>query len=137
VKDPDLKAFALRSMDSNLPDSEWLESIGSLLATTPPSRWKDEDEAHFRGVIAEMVKKFERVESLNFSNDAKSSAHSALRVLLTARDGTEHEKVISLSKDEDTAATDLAGEIRGLLSYNPRISMGALSRVFWGLLEKQ
>lgn len=137
VKDPDLKAFALRSMDLNLTDSEWLESIGSLLATTPPNRWKDEDETQFRSAVIETVKKFERVESLNFSKDTKACAHSALRVSLTARDGTEHEKVISLSKDEDGEATDLAIEIRNLLSHNPRISMGALSRVFWGLLEKQ
>jgi hypothetical protein len=44
VTDTELKAFCLRLFDNHMPEAEWVESIGSLVTTVPPSRWSDREE---------------------------------------------------------------------------------------------
>ena len=66
LRDLDLKAFCLRLIDTMLPEPDWLESVGSYVASTPPSRWKDDDELNFNEKLAALVAKFLRVESVVF-----------------------------------------------------------------------
>ena len=77
IRDMDLKAFCLRMLDKQLPESDWLESVGSFVANSPPSRWKDDDEAIFREKLALLIQKFLRVESIHFKAGKQTSAKPA------------------------------------------------------------
>jgi hypothetical protein len=137
IKNLDLKAFCLRLMDNHLPEPDWLESVGSLVATTPPSLWKDEDEVVFKERLAEVVPKFLRVESVLFARVGQKFAGSSFRVALTEKDGQERDRVVRLSQDEEREGKELEKRISDLLASNNRVSAYALSRLMWKLLEKQ
>jgi hypothetical protein len=114
---------------------DWLESVGSYVATTPPSRWKDEDEAVFTEKLAGLVKKFRRVESIHFSGNKPVFSADAIRVALTVRDGREQERVLHLTAGEDKEARSIERRISQLLGPDDRVSITAMSRVIWRLLE--
>jgi hypothetical protein len=135
ITDIDLKAFCLRLLDNRFAEVDWLESVGSYVATTPPSRWKDNDETVFTDKLEALVKKFRRVESVHFSANKPASSATAFRVALTARDGTEKERVIHLTAEEDKDAKKTEQQISRLLAQNDRVSITAMSRVIWRLLE--
>ena len=136
IRDIDLKAFCLRLIDSHLPESDWLESVGSFVATTPPLRWKDEDETIFDEKLKPLVQKLLRVESVNFSPGKKESSGTAMRVAITARDGSERDKVVRLNPDEEGEAKETESAIGKILNANDRISITAMSRVIWRIMEK-
>jgi hypothetical protein len=135
ITDIDLKAFCLRLLDSSFAEVDWLESVGSYVATTPPSRWKDEDEAVFTEKLAGLVKKFRRVESIHFSGNKPVFSADAIRVALTVRDGREQERVVHLTAGEDQEARNIERRISQLLGPDDRVSITAMSRVIWRLLE--
>jgi hypothetical protein len=136
LRDLNLKAFCLRLMDNNLPEPDWLESVGSLVASTPPSLWKDEDEIIFKEKLQEVVHKFLRVESLLFANARNKSANSLFRIALTMRDGQERDQVVHLNDHEKQDGKQLERKLSKLLGENARVSTYALSRLMWQLLEK-
>jgi hypothetical protein len=135
IRDIDLKAFCLRLIDCHLPESDWLESVGSYVATTPPLRWKDENETIFEEKLKPLVQKLLRVESVNFSLGKNEAGGTAMRVAITARDGSERDKVVRLSPDEEQEAKATEVEIGKLLKSNDRISITAMSRVIWRIME--
>ena len=55
---------------------------------------------------------------------------------LTARDGSERDKVVHLAPDEEQEVKDLEQALSGVLKSNDRISITAMSRVMWRLLGK-
>jgi hypothetical protein len=136
IRDIELKAFCLRLIDSHLPESDWLESVGSYVANTPPLRWKDDDEIAFEEKLKPLVQKLLRVESVNFSPGKKASNRTATRVVITTRDGSEQDKVVHLNFDEEQEVKLLEESVGRLLNPNDRISITAMSRVMWRLMEK-
>lgn len=137
VSDMELKAFCLRLLDNSLPEPEWIESIGSLVATTPPSRWKDSDESVFTERLVPLARKFQRVESLSFQSNRSQQSRATFRVELTTKDGSEKHQVLHLQPGEDRAAGSLAADIAGLLKkHDARIALEALSRNIWNILGK-
>lgn len=135
LRDLDLKAFCLRVMDNNMPEPDWLESIGSFVALTPPSRWKDDDEEVFKEKFHAVVQKFLRVESMVFADAGKQSTGSLFRIAVTARDGQEREQVVHLDENEEREGKVLEKNLSKLLTDNSRVSSYALSRLIWKLLE--
>lgn len=139
VSEMDLKAFCMRLLDNNLPESEWIESIGSLVAGNPPSRWRDSDESTFGERLLPLTRRFLRVESISFNANRREHTRATFRVELTTKDGNEKHQVLHLQPSEDRSAELLATEIAGLLKkHEARIGLEALSRNLWVLLgEKQ
>ena len=58
VTEPKLRAFCLRLIDDNLPEADWLESLGSYLALKPPSKWYDAEEDAFNAALARRPRDF-------------------------------------------------------------------------------
>lgn len=138
VSDMGLKAFCLRLFDNNLSEPDWIESVGSLVAATPPSRWKDSDEDGFAEKLTPLVKKFLNVESVLFSSTRTQQPHATFKVELTTRDGTDKQRVLQLRPGEEQAVENLARSISALLTqHNTGVSLEALSRNLWQLLEKK
>jgi hypothetical protein len=136
VADIDLKAFCLRLFDNNMPEADWIESIGSLVAIVPPSRWKDKDENIFRERLNAIAQLFLRVESVNFgSNINAKSVGEAVRIAITKQDGTERQEVLFLTKKDQQEASRVAEGMRLFLGSNHSIALSALGKITWELLN--
>ena len=132
-----LKAICLRFGDRQLADEAWLESLGSLVVQTPPSRWKDTDEDSFEREIMVLGAKFTHLESIHFSKRARGEWEEAFRLALTRDDGDEAQEVFFVEKSELARVDEIAAEMHTLLIKNRRMGMAALSKVVWKQLGKK
>ncbi|MBC8066448.1 MAG: hypothetical protein H7Y17_16570, partial [Chlorobia bacterium] len=108
ASDPVLKAFLIRVDDDALKDTEWAESIASLLGERPPSTWRDRDRGVFEVAIANLSRLFAHLEPLAFAGSKNGSAAShALRIGVTTREYPERERVIHLNAESSKEADRL------------------------------
>jgi len=136
INEPKLRAFCLRLMDDNLPESEWLESLGSYLALKPPAKWHDAEEDLFVQELALLTTRFHRVESIVFVDGKQSRNGVGIRLAITQANGTEHEQVIHVAADEENRLRELQTEFEALLTKGKRLGLAAASRAIWSKLEK-
>ncbi len=136
VNEPKLRAFCLRLMDDNLPESEWLESLGSFLALKPPAKWHDAEDDLFVQELAPLASRFHRVESIVFVDGKPSKTGIGIRLAITQANGTEHEQVIHVTADEENRLRELQAEFDALLTKDKRLGLAAASRAIWSKLEK-
>jgi hypothetical protein len=135
ITEPRLKAFCLRLTDLVLPEAEWLESLGSLLCSKPPSKWLDRDEATFRDELSGLVRLFRRVESTAFGGAATGGTRG-MRVAITCQDGTEVEQVVYLDAAEEMRVAELESAISCLVRGEGRLGVLAATRAIWGQLAQ-
>ena len=135
VSENKLKAFAFRLIDMTLPEADWLESVGSVLALRPPSRWRDDDEDTFQRELEALCGRFKRAESAAFSKISGAPATTALRVAVTQADGTEREEVIHVDPAEELVLQQLQAQIEQIISQNARLGLAAASRSIWAKLK--
>jgi hypothetical protein len=134
VTESKLKAFAFRVFDELLPEPKWYESVGSLLALRPPSKWKDEDEDAYNRELENIAGRFKRAESASFGN-GKTKGQVGLRIAVTQADGTERQEVVHFDSGEEKTLKDLQKEIELIISKNSRLGVAAASRAIWGQLK--
>jgi hypothetical protein len=131
VTEPKLRAFCLRLMDDNLPESDWLESLGSYLALKPPSKWHDSEEDLFSTQLADLAARFHRVEAISFSGRGAAKGTIGVRLAITQLNGLEHEEVIHFTRDEENHLLRLQKRFEALLSDDKRLGLAAASRAIW------
>jgi hypothetical protein len=136
VNETKLRAFCLRLMDDNLPESDWLESLGSYLALKPPSKWHDAEEDAFNSELAQCATRFQRVESIVFAGGKSPKNAVGVRLAITQANGVEHEQVVHFAADEEHQLRDLQTQFEILLTKNKRLGLAAASRAIWANLEK-
>lgn len=136
VNEPKLRAFCLRLMDDNLPESDWLESLGSFLALKPPAKWHDAEDDLFVQELAPLATRFHRVESIVFVDGKPSRSGIGIRLAITQANGTEHEQVIHVTADEESLLRELQTQFETLLTKDKRLGLAAASRAIWSKLEK-
>ncbi|HMG03837.1 MAG TPA: hypothetical protein VK581_00165 [Chthoniobacterales bacterium] len=136
VTEPKLRAFCLRLIDANLPEVDWLESLGSYLALKPPSKWHDAEENAFNSTLAEVAAKFHRIESIVFSQGRRKD-DTAIRLAITRANGMEHEEVLHFGIEEEDGLRKLQREFEGFFKGNQRLALAAVSRAIWNTLEKK
>jgi hypothetical protein len=136
VNEPKLRAFCLRLMDDNLPESDWLESLGSYLALKPPSKWHDAEEDAFSGELAQCAARFHHVESIVFAGGKLPKNSVGVRLAITQANGVEHEQVIHFAADEEQQLRGLQTQFEALLTKDKRLGLAAASRAIWKNLEK-
>jgi hypothetical protein len=135
--EPELRAFCLKLIDTENPEPDWLEALGSLLVRVPPSRWRDRDEVAFRERIETFARQFERVLATCFLRDG-SLPETAIRIAVTPRSGLEKELVVSLTPKQASETEALLAKLRQHLPADPdNISLAALSRLLWDQLQKK
>jgi len=134
VTENKLKAFAFRLLDDGLPEADWLESVGSVLALRPPNKWRDEDEDTFVRELESMGGRLQRVESAAFGT-ANGKVGSGLRIAVTQADGAERQEVIHLSSDEEQELKELQSQIAKVMAKDQRLGVAAASRAIWSKLK--
>lgn len=127
LSEPRLRGLCLRLADTNLPESEWLESMGSFICAKPPAKWLDLDTDQFREELQRLSRQFRRVEATVFA----PGAGTAVRVAVTLPDGSDVEQVVHLAPEDEAQAAMLESEIQRVLSRSRRIGMAAAARVLW------
>lgn len=135
VVEPRLKAFCIRLSDDDLSDAQWIESIGSFLASRPPSKWTDTDEGQFLHELALFCSRFSRVEGMLFDKRIGSGKPTGVRVILTREDGRERDRVIHADQDQERAIADTEAEILKLVSEQGAAGIAAVSRALWKALS--
>jgi len=136
ISEPRLKAFCMRLLDCNLPESEWLESLGSFVCSMPPSKWTDTEADKFRHELSLLAARFQRVESINFSAGKKIQGQSAVRVAITRIDGSEVDDVIYVSKDDEEQIAEVEAQVAALLARTRRVGLAGTARAFWKALSQ-
>jgi len=135
VTESKLKAFAFRIYDEGLPESEWLESVGSLLALRPPSRWQDEDEDTFHRELESIVGRLKRAETIAFARGVSGKAKTSLRIAVTKADGSERQEVIHFEAEEEYLLKELQNQITEVIAKNERLGVAAATRAIWMRLK--
>ena len=131
-----LKAFCLRCTDLTSPDDPWIESIGSLLALQPPTRWHDSNEDTFERELADVAVRFRNLESITFGQNGFEQFAEAFKVSLTRSDGTEANQVVYLHKGQLNAVEAAAEQIQQIVDQNRTVGVAALSRAVWAVLRR-
>jgi hypothetical protein len=134
ITEPKLRAFCLRLMDDLLPESDWLESLGSYLALKPPSRWHDGEEDVFSTELAGMAARFHRVEAISFAGGKGPKGTTGIRLSITQLNGVEHEEVVHFTVDEEHHLLELQERFEALLVNDKRLGLAAASRAIWNNL---
>jgi hypothetical protein len=137
VNEPKLRAFCLRLMDDNLPESDWLESLGSYLALKPPSKWHDAEEDVFNNEVAQCAARFHRVESIMFAGGKLPKNSIGVRLAITQASGFEHEQVVHSTATEEKQLSALQEQFEALLINDKRLGLAAASRAIWKVLSTE
>lgn len=131
VSEARLKALCLRLADQALPATEWLESIGSLICSKPPSRWRDLDFDRFSNDLTQLAQRFLRVESLTFTGHPQHHIGRAVRLALTQPDGQEVEQILYVTPDQEGVTADLVERLSAIIVDGDRIALAAAAQVLW------
>lgn len=135
VTEPKLKAFCFRLLDENMPENDWLESVGSLLSLRPPQRWHDEEEDTFDRELPAYVGRFLRAESIMFLATKGNRGGGGLRIAVTQADGQEKQEVMHINADDEAQLHKLEQDITKLIGKNKRLGLAAASRAIWSQLK--
>ncbi len=137
INEPRLRSFCLRFLDQQLADTEWLESLGSLVHEKPPSKWLDRDEMIFHQELSHLCAQFKRVEGTFFTMQNQSETGIAFRLAITHLDGREMQQVIHLSRKQEEEIADLTAQIEQILANHKGVGLAAASRAVWNLFVQQ
>ena len=135
VTDNLLRAFCLRLRDTNLPESEWIDSLGSLICSMPPLRWRDTDEAKYSVEVEQLIARLCSVEKIAFGAGRQTKDSSALRIAITRADGTEIGDVVRITADEEGEVAALADQLVKIMLERRNVGLAAAARAFWSALE--
>lgn len=137
VTEPRLKSFCNRLADTEMPEPEWLESFGSLICSVPPTRWADLDTDRYSQELAQLCTRFHRVESITFEKLRGQSTESAMRLSITQIDGSEADRVVYVSKEDEVRVGEMENNLAALLSNSPKLGVVAATRFLWKVLSEE
>jgi hypothetical protein len=132
-----LKSFSLRIADTALSQDAWLESLGNLLCSMPPNKWKDADVYKFEQEIHNLSRQFLRVEATLYLKSGGLGEGETVRIALTRPTGEERDQVIHLTLDQTQKLPQLENELRTLLQKHGQLGMAAASGVLWQMMDQQ
>lgn len=135
ANEPRLKAFSLRLTDSALVGDSWLESLGSMLATQPPVKWRDAEEDSFNRELSLISQRFRDLEAISFKDPKRGHTQEAYKLALTRQDGFESQEVIFVDQERVREVENITEKIRKLIGSDRSVALAALSRATWQALE--
>lgn len=137
ITEPALKSLCNRLLDVQLPEPEWLESLGSLICSIPPARWSDTDLERYRQELPSLCKRFRRVETMCFEAHKDRYVNSAMRLSITQLDGSEADRVVYVSSDQESKIAEIESRLTDVLKDSPQFAFAATARVLWKVLSQE
>lgn len=128
----DFKAFVLRLGDTTLGDTQWVESIATLVAKKAPERWHDMDEAVFSDHLAALVPRFKRVESIGFNRAAVDPEEftRCIRLTVTRPDGSEADEILHWTPEDDHRLQHVEATLNSIIREHGKVALAATARLF-------
>ncbi|MFC1759938.1 hypothetical protein ACFLZD_00290 [Candidatus Neomarinimicrobiota bacterium] len=116
ISDEKLRAFANRMLDSNVKDTNWFESIASLLANKPMDNWIDTDTQIYIQELkhrVRQIRELQKISSVVINANLKDED-----IILTEESINDYINSLKLSKGQALAAisriyTKLIKELEG------------------------
>ena len=136
VNESQLKALCGRLSDQKLPETKWIESVASFIASKPPSYWGDSDETAFQHKLTDFAERFKHVESIHFEAIDIPEGSEKMRLSITRTDGNERVEVVYLRPDAEKEFADIQKQIQNLLTEHGRLGLAAVARAVWDELNK-
>jgi hypothetical protein len=123
----------LRLADTTLADTQWIESVATLVAKMAPERWGDKDESVFFEHLSYHVPRFKRIESMAFKGVALNAEKfsRSIRLTVTRPDGTEADEVFHWGPDEDHRFENAEQALHNLMRSHGKIALAAAAHLFW------
>lgn len=143
VADLELKPFAMRLADPEIPSREWLESVAAVLVHKPPSAWNDADEQQYRAALRGLAGRFRRTEDValeSAGHEPTSSAEALLRLGVTGADGREERQVLHKRPDDEATLQELTAKLAGAFGEEKperRLQLLALAELARRLMHDQ
>ena len=131
VNESQLKAFCGRLSDRTLPETKWIESVASFVASKPPSYWHDADEGEFQHKLSDLAERFKHVDSLYFGKVNRPEGGKGIRLTITRSDGNERAAVMYPRPEEERALDDIQKQVRVLLKSHNHLGLAAIARAVW------
>lgn len=133
IYDLDFKAFVLRLGDLALTNTQWVESVATLVAKKSPERWRHIDESIFFESLEALVPRFLRVESIHFNGATIAGADSSrcVRLTVTRPDGSEVQEVLSWNPEDDDRLESIKTSLRSLIGEHGNIALAAAAGLLW------
>jgi len=133
IVDMDLKTFVLRLGDPDLPNTQWIESVATLVAKKAPERWRDIDEVFFFERLGTLVPRFKRVESIGFTGGSVDvdKFMRCLRLTVTRPDGSEVDEVLHWNPEDEHSLHSIEKALNKLIQDHGKIALAAAARLFW------
>lgn len=139
--DVSLKSFLIRVLSEQLSDTEWLESVATVLAGKPPKNWHDMDFDQAQVSLADIRRRFDNVEALHLAETdvALSSGTALIRVCIAQTGTSEHERIVSVRQSERLALEELCRQLRTTIgrdkTLRPDTLLAGLAIVTRDLIE--
>ena len=101
ILDPGVRAFALALANDVGSDTEWAETIATVVAKKAPAEWTDHDHLRTQAELPQQVSAFQRLVALHTEQRSlRRSGFAARRVTVTWPDGDEHALVVAVDDKE-------------------------------------
>ena len=103
VLDPAVRAFVLALASDGIDsDTNWMQTIATVVAKRAPAEWTDADRDRFRTELSQQVASFQRLVALHADRRAAGVA-DAMRLTVTCADGTEYVRLVGVDRDQRDA----------------------------------
>lgn len=103
VLDPAVRAFVLALANDGIDsDTDWMQTIATVVAKRAPAEWTDADRDHFRTELSQQVASFQRLVALHADRRAAGIA-DAMRLTVTCADGTEYVRLVGIDREQRDA----------------------------------
>jgi hypothetical protein len=143
VADPAVKNFVTRATEPG-DDQVWVESLVALLSERPPSLWRDADRARFDIALVRIVRLFNNLEVLAFSNISNKRGFSkfseAIRIGITTRESGDVERVVHIDAKDRARMDDIEARLHNVLhpsdlNGKKDVTLAAIARLAKKLLS--
>lgn len=131
VLDPAVRAFVLALANDGIDsDTDWIQTIATVVAKRAPAEWTDADRARFRTELSQQVASFQRLVALHADRRAAGVA-DAMRLTVTCADGTEYVRLVGIDREQrdayEGALDDALARLINLTGSPARAQQGLLA----------
>ena len=130
VLDPGVRAFVLALANDVGTDTEWVETIATVVSKKAPAEWTDHDLQRVQAELPQQVAAFQRLVALHTEQRAlRRRGFTSRRVTVTWPDGDEHALVVAVEDDDRPFVEEALDELVRSLSrkaLSPRRAQHAL-----------
>ena len=100
VLNPTINSLAYALADDHSNDSNWAQTVATVVSKKAPTEWTDNDFNQFRYTLSEQIGSFRRLVFLHFEHRTDGGGEfRPVRITVTAPDGNEFVDMVSIDEE--------------------------------------